>query len=121
VSASLWLKGAVGPQDNDSRWLLDPKRRHVPQAASMRRYGDSEQIDLLVVGAGAGGSVLAQRLARKGWRIVILEAGPFWDPDRDWVSDEAGSHHIYWTQNRIIGGENPVELGRNNSGHGVGV
>ena len=33
----------------------------------------------------------------RGWRVVILEPGPFWDPDRDWVSDEAGSHHIYWT------------------------
>ena len=32
-----------------------------------------------------------------GWRIVILEAGPFWDPDEDWVSDEAGSHQLYWT------------------------
>ena len=36
--------------------------------------------------------VLAQRLARAGWRVVVLEAGPFWDPDTDWVSDEAGSH-----------------------------
>ena len=51
---------------------------------------------------------------------MVLEKGPFWDPDRDWVSDEAGSHHIYWTDKRIIGGEDPVELGKNNSGHGVG-
>jgi pyruvate dehydrogenase (quinone) len=33
-----------------------------------------------------------------------FEAGPFWDPDRDWVSDEAGSHDLYWTEERIIGG-----------------
>jgi choline dehydrogenase-like flavoprotein len=64
--------------------------------------------------------VLAQRLARHGWKIVILEAGPFWHPDEDWVSDEVGSHHLYWTQNRIIGGEDPIELGKNNSGRGVG-
>jgi choline dehydrogenase-like flavoprotein len=74
----------------------------------------------VIVGAGAGGGTLAQRLARKGWRIVVLESGPFWDPDRDWVSDEAGQHKIYWTAKRIIGGEDPVELGKNNSGHGVG-
>ncbi|MBW3630261.1 MAG: GMC family oxidoreductase [Gemmatimonadetes bacterium] len=86
----------------------------------MQTFADGDEVDLVIVGAGAGGTVLAQRLARHGWRIVILEAGPFWDPDRDWVSDEAGSHHIYWTQNRIIGGENPVPLGKNNSGHGVG-
>ena len=77
-------------------------------------------MDLLIVGAGAGGSVLAQRLARRGWRIVILDAGPFWDPDEDWVSDEAGSHQIYWNEKRIIDGEDPIELGKNNSGRGVG-
>ena len=59
------------------------------------------------------------------WRVPaggssILEAGPFWDPDQDWVSDEAGSRHLYWTETRIIGGEDPVVMGANNSGRGVG-
>ena len=58
----------------------------------MRRYDDNDEVDICIVGAGAGGSVLAQRLARAGWRVVIIEAGPFWHPDEDWVSDEAGSH-----------------------------
>src|SRR5574338_162256 len=79
-----------------------------------------DEVDLLIVGCGAGGGVLAQRLARAGWRVLVLERGPFWDPDEDWVSDEEGSHHIYWTDKRIVGGEDPVELGKNNSGHGVG-
>jgi len=114
------LKGSVGPRDNDSRWLLDPHRRDLPGADTMVRYADDDEVDLVVVGAGAGGSVLAQRLARHGWRIVILEAGPFWHPDEDWVSDEAGSHHLYWTEKRIVGGSDPVELGKNNSGRGVG-
>jgi choline dehydrogenase-like flavoprotein len=114
------LKGAVRPHENDSAFLLDVHRRGVPQHGSMRRYDDRDEVDLVVVGAGAGGSVLAQRLARRGWRIVVLEAGPFWDPDRDWVSDEAGAHELYWTQKRIVGGEDPVELGKNNSGRGVG-
>jgi choline dehydrogenase-like flavoprotein len=105
---------------NDSRHLLDVHRRAVPGVATMRRYRDAEEVDLVIVGCGAGGGVLAQRLARAGWRIVVLERGPFWDPDRDWVSDEAGSRHIYWTDPRVIGGEDPVELGKNNSGHGVG-
>jgi choline dehydrogenase-like flavoprotein len=49
-----------------------------------------------------------------------MDAGPFWDPDRDWVSDEAGSHHLYWTEPRVIAGADPVPLGSNNSGRGVG-
>ena len=113
-------KGALGPADNDSRFLLDRHRRGLPGRVSMASYRDDDEVDLLVVGAGAGGSTLAQRLARRGWRIVVLESGPFWDPDRDWVSDEAGSHKLYWTANRLIGGDDPVELGKNNSGHGVG-
>jgi len=113
-------KGGFGPKDNDSRFLLDPHKRGIPGLERMARYDDDDEVDLLIVGAGAGGSTLAQRLARRGWRIVVLESGPFWDPDRDWVSDEAGSHQLYWTAPRVIGGEDPVELGKNNSGHGVG-
>lgn len=114
------LKGAVGPKENDSRYLLDVHRRDLPGEDTMRRYDDDDEVDLVVVGAGAGGSVLAQRLARRGWRVVILEAGPFWHPDEDWVSDEAGAHELYWTENRVIAGTDPVELGKNNSGRGVG-
>jgi len=68
---------------NDSRYLLDVHRRAVPGVATMRRYRDADEVDLVIVGCGAGGGVLAQRLARAGWRIVVLEQGPFWDPDRD--------------------------------------
>jgi choline dehydrogenase-like flavoprotein len=114
------LKGAVGPAANDSRWLLDPHSRAIPGRRTMARHADGDEVDLCIVGCGAGGSVLAQRLARAGWRIVVLEAGPFWDPDEDWVSDEAGAHPLYWTHDRVIGGEDPVELGKNNSGTGVG-
>jgi len=114
------LKGSLGPPDNDSRFLLDVHSRELPGEKTMRRYPADDDVDLVIVGAGAGGSVLAQRLARAGWRIVIIEAGPFWHPDTDWVSDEAGSHPLYWTQQRIIGGDDPIELGKNNSGRGVG-
>ncbi len=114
------LKGSVGPPANDSRFLLDVHSRRLRGEDTMTRYRDDDEVDLCIVGAGAGGSVLAQRLARHGWRIVIIEAGPFWHPDEDWVSDEAGSHRIYWTQKRIIGGDDPIELGKNNSGRGVG-
>jgi len=108
------------PSWNRSAKLLDPHKRGIPGLERMARYDPSEEVDMVIVGAGAGGSTLAQRLARRGWRIVIIESGPFWDPDRDWVSDEAGSHKLYWTETRVIDGEDPVELGKNNSGRGVG-
>jgi choline dehydrogenase-like flavoprotein len=108
------------PKDNDSAFLLDRHRRGVQNLGRMRRNRDEEVVDLVVIGAGAGGSVLAQRLARRGWRVVVLEKGPFWDPDRDWVSDEKGSAGLYWTEERVVSGRNPVEMGKNNSGVGVG-
>ncbi|MBV9165157.1 MAG: GMC family oxidoreductase, partial [Solirubrobacterales bacterium] len=112
-------QGALRPPDNDSAFLLDVHRRAVPRER-MAHYDDNYPVDLVIVGAGAGGATLAQRLARRGWKVVVLEVGPFWDPDEDWVSDEAGSHKLYWTEQRVIGGQDPVELGKNNSGHGVG-
>ena len=107
---------------NESAWLLpnDGNRIDHRLRRDMRHYADGDEVDLVVVGAGAGGSVLTQRLARAGWRVVCLDAGPFWDPDRDWVSDERGSHTLYWTDPRQIGGSDPVPLGSNNSGRGVG-
>jgi choline dehydrogenase-like flavoprotein len=119
--ATLFRKGAFAmPEENDSPWLLHPHRRGLQNLDRMRRYGRQDGVDLVVVGAGAGGITLAQRLARAGWRVVILEKGPFWDPDRDWVSDEKGSAHLYWTDTRVIGGNDPIEMGKNNSGVGVG-
>ena len=107
---------------NESAWLLpdgDDRSDHRMRA-DMRRFDDSDEVDLVIVGCGAGGSVLAQRLARAGWKVAALDAGPFWDPDADWVSDEAGSHRLYWTEPRVIAGSDPVPLGSNNSGRGVG-
>ncbi len=108
------------PDGNDSPFLLDKHKRGVSNLHRMARYPTSAPVDLVIVGAGAGGLTLAQRLARKGWRIVVLEKGPFWDPDRDWVSDEKGAGSLYWTDNRLIGGTDPIKLGKNNSGVGVG-
>jgi choline dehydrogenase-like flavoprotein len=107
---------------NESAWLVpaDGSRTNHRLRTDMRRYRPDDEVDLVVVGAGAGGGVLTQRLARAGWSVVCLDAGPFWDPDRDWVSDERGAHTLYWTEPRQIGGADPIPLGSNNSGRGVG-
>jgi choline dehydrogenase-like flavoprotein len=107
---------------NESAWLIpnDGSRTNHRLRRDMRKFADSDEVDLAIVGCGAGGATLAQRMTRRGWRVVALDAGPFWDPDADWVSDEAGSHHLYWTEPRVIDGADPVPLGSNNSGRGVG-
>jgi choline dehydrogenase-like flavoprotein len=107
---------------NASAWLLpnDGTRTNHALRQDMQRYDTEDVVDAVVIGCGAGGAVLTQRLARRGWKVVAFDAGPFWDPDRDWVSDEAGSHQLYWNEPRVISGSDPVELGSNNSGRGVG-
>jgi choline dehydrogenase-like flavoprotein len=107
---------------NQSAWLLpnDGTRANHALRSDMRHFDEDEVVDVVVVGCGAGGGVLAQRLARRGWKVVAFDAGPFWDPDRDWVSDESASHRLYWTEPRVISGNDPVALGNNNSGRGVG-
>ena len=120
VGASLTLYGDVRSR-NDSAWLL-PKAPGFPHQLrdGMRQYSENDEVDIVIVGCGAGGGTLAQRLARAGWRVVALDAGPFWDPETDWVSDERGSHSLYWTEPRLISGADPVPMGSNNSGRGVG-
>ena len=63
----------------------------------MRRFSEKQEVDYIIVGIGAGGGVLLQRLARAGFRVIGFDAGPFWDSERDWVSDEAGSHNSIGT------------------------
>lgn len=94
-----------------SNWILDTE---------MREYKPSDEVDFCIIGTGAGGGVLTQRLAKFGFSVVTLEAGLWHDSEDDMVSDEAGSAPLYWNDLRITGGENPLELGANNSGRGVG-
>ncbi len=89
-------------------------------SVEMQRFKETEAVDYVVVGVGAAGGVLLQRLAKAGFKVCGLEAGPFWDTERDWVSDEAGSHKLYWNDLRITGGAEPLSFGENNSGKGVG-
>src|SRR5207302_6222946 len=50
-----------------------------------------EEVDFCIVGAGAGGGVVGAKLAEAGFSVVILDAGPHWNPVKDFVSDEMAS------------------------------
>ncbi|MBN8872191.1 MAG: GMC family oxidoreductase [Rhodospirillales bacterium] len=86
----------------------------------MRQYRRDEPVDFLIVGTGAGGATLAARLAEHGFSVVGLDAGPWFRPLEDFASDEAAQTKLYWTDDRLSGGENPLQLGSNNSGKAVG-
>ena len=44
----------------------------------------SKRFDAVVVGSGAGGAAAAWRLCEKGLRVLLLEAGPRFNPTRDY-------------------------------------
>ena len=52
--------------------------------------------------------------------MVGFDAGPYWRPLEDFASDETEQNKLYWTDERICDGENPLQLGSNNSGKSVG-
>lgn len=85
----------------------------------MRRHAETEEVDAVVIGTGAGGAPILARLAQAGLSVVALEAGPNWQPT-DHTPDEIDAASIYWTDDRLSGGSEPEAFGGNNSGIGVG-
>jgi choline dehydrogenase-like flavoprotein len=106
-----------GPRGKDGR-APDPFR--VGGWVPMREYRDDEAVDFAIVGTGAGGGTLACRLAELGFSVVGFDAGAWWRPLEDFASDEMHQHKLYWTGERVCDGANPLQLGANNSGRGVG-
>jgi choline dehydrogenase-like flavoprotein len=94
--------------------VLEPE----PQPAEIPLPTD--EVDCLVIGTGAGGAPLLARLAMAGLKVVALEAGPWHDPKTDFATDEKAQEFLYWTDERLSAGKDPVAFGKNNSGTGVG-
>ncbi|MQA88581.1 MAG: FAD-binding protein [Streptosporangiales bacterium] len=44
--------------------------------------------DVIIIGAGGGGPVVAKELASRGLDVLLLEAGPYWRPREDWTHFE---------------------------------
>src|SRR6202021_2368917 len=53
----------------------------------------NEKVDVVIVGAGASGSVYASVLAKAGKKVVLLEAGPDWELS-DLISSEIWGRRI---------------------------
>jgi len=86
----------------------------------MRQYSEDVAVDFVIVGTGAGGGTLACKLAEYGFSVVAFDAGPYWRPLEDFASDEMHQSKLYWTDERIVDGDNPLQLGSNNSGKSIG-
>ena len=86
----------------------------------MKQFSDADPVDFAIVGTGAGGATLACKLAEAGFSVIGFDAGPYFRPLEDFASDESEQTKLYWTDDRIVDGENPLQLGSNNCGKAVG-
>jgi choline dehydrogenase-like flavoprotein len=86
----------------------------------MRQYGENEVVDFAVVGTGAGGAPLIAGLAQGGFSVVGFDAGPYFRPLEDFASDEQEQGKLYWNDERMVDGANPIIMGGKNSGKAVG-
>jgi len=68
----------------------------------MKRYRPSDEVDFVVVGAGAAGGVMARELSQAGFSVVVLEQGP-------WLSEKDFKHDEIWI-NELNGLTNDHEL-----------
>lgn len=53
-----------------------------------------QNFEVVIIGSGAGGGASAWALSKHGMRVLLLEAGPAYDPARDYVLDKP-----QWEQN----------------------
>ena len=116
------LKGSLAmPRDNDSPFLLAPAQARpaeprpdgaLPRRGRRRPRDRRRRRRRRRARAAAGAQGLAGRRAREG---AVLGPGPRLGERR-----ERRRPGLYWTDKRIVSGNDPIEMGKNNSGVGVG-
>ncbi len=67
--------------------LPEPTAPPPLQGSGPVRFEPADEVDFVVVGAGAAGGAIAWELARAGMKVVVLEQGPYLT-ERDFTHDE---------------------------------
>ena len=117
MSVEAYLDALRRPRGRDGR---APDVLHAGAWVPMRQHRLDEPVDFAIVGTGAGGATLACKLAEAGFSVVAFDAGAWWRPLEEFASDEAHQQKLFWTDERLCDGTDPLKLGSNNSGQAVG-
>src|SRR5262245_57832631 len=81
VPSSISSFAAMPSTSSTARWKAMPRSAFpICPTLRLRRGGDmaNEKTDVVIVGAGASGSLYASVLAKAGKKVVLLESGPDW-------------------------------------------
>ena len=69
---------------SEVKWQASGLRVH--QASDVTRDHLQLEADVVIVGSGAGGAVSAYELAKRGMKVLVLEAGPY-VPSKDFTEN----------------------------------
>ncbi|GBR36139.1 glucose-methanol-choline oxidoreductase [Neoasaia chiangmaiensis NBRC 101099] len=105
------------PRATDGR---APDVFHAGGWVPMKQFAEHDAVDFVVIGTGAGGGPLIARLAEMGYSVIGFDAGAYFRPLEDFASDETSQSQLFWTDERLVDGANPLKMGSNNSGKAVG-
>lgn len=82
---------------------------------------EPDELDVVVIGSGFGGSVAAMRLAQKGYRVAVVEAGKRWRAE-DFPKSNWNVRKYFWAPRfRCFGIQNITLLKGVMVLHGTGV
>src|SRR6476660_7672619 len=70
-----------------SRLATRAERGGQEMMVEQPKYKTSEEVDFVIIGSGAAGGILAKELSGHGYRVVVLEQGPYLT-EKDFVHDE---------------------------------
>src|SRR5438067_12646607 len=60
-----------------SRLAIGGERSRQDMMVDQPRYKTSDEVEFVIVGSGAAGGILAKELSSHGFRVVVLEQGPY--------------------------------------------
>lgn len=89
------------PAAGDEKRFADPSRLRPHYPYKFETISTPFQVietDILVVGSGAGGGVVASELAKKGWQVLVVEKGEYIKPEDMAGTQREGFSRLYESQ-----------------------
>ena len=91
--------GYDGPRSSEISTAPDRSEGRIEPLRPMQEA--TLEADVCIVGSGAGGSVIAAKLAESGRRVVVLEAGPYRTAD-DFTQREADAYETMFQGHGVL-------------------